>query len=639
MTAVHTASSPVRTLGRRLDTGCVLLTDVKSSYLDGAEAALVAKFDAVSDRSSTSDELAELARGWAETYHLSTARANVVRCFDLPPGAKVLEIGAGCGAITRHLGEAGCIVDALEPVPARATVARARTKDLRNVEVFIGTIDDVPETPTYDVIAIIGVLEYVGNGTRDPEPYAEFLRGVYARLRPGGVLLLAIENKLGVKYLAGSPEDHSGRIYDSVEGYPQGNTPARTFSRRELQEMLHVAGLESRSFVAFPDYKMTRTVMSVDVPDELTSLLYRVPTFPSPDRGRARPRAIDERSLWQSAVEAGLAGDLGNSLVLLAGKPAEDEDSAVRLWPQDRLATFFSDGRPARLTMRTDVVETAESAVFVRTPLVAAADVDPAVLADVPTATFVPGLDGLDAIRHRDDDGIAKLLASWIQLVRDTHRRQGGRLQMDLVPHNLIVEPSGRLVVIDEEWTAVDVDPDTVIRRGLFWTAQRLSELVPYSRWPHLGTVADLAVHFGQLAGFAESGDWLETFFAAESRWQASVHEPVRARRADEYARRDAAAVNAAASERNLRAAAAVNLRNTSVGMRTHEFVDIAISERNKALTALRERDSATAAMQSVGAHDLGELLTVATNQINALTAERNQLAARVRELEAVTVV
>lgn len=117
------------------------------------------------------------------------------------------------------------------------------------------------------------------------------------------------------------------------------------------------------------------------------------------------------------------------------------------------------------------------------------------------------------------------------------------------------------------------------------------------------------------------------------------MHEPVRARRADEHARREAAAVYAAASERSLRAAASVNLRNTSVGVRTHEFVDIAISERNKAVAALRERDSVTAAMQGVGAQDLGELLTIATSQINALTAERNQLAARVRELEAVTVV
>src|SRR5690606_28550559 len=111
------------------------------------------------------------ATTWAERYHLDPARANIVRALDLPADARVLEIGAGCGAITRYLGETCAVVDALEPVPSRARAIMERTRDLPGVKVFIGHLDDVPDVPSYDVIVVIGVLEYVGEGSLDDRPY------------------------------------------------------------------------------------------------------------------------------------------------------------------------------------------------------------------------------------------------------------------------------------------------------------------------------------------------------------------------------------------------------------------------------------------------------------------------------------
>ena len=624
MTAV-VDQSPVRALGKRLETGCVLLADVQSTYLDGAEAGLVAKFGQARDLSSTSDELAELAEGWAETYHLSTERANVLRCFDLPRGARVLEIGAGCGAITRYLGEAGCVVDAVEPVPARATVARARTRDLSDVEVFIGGIEHVPAEPVYDVVIVVGVLEYVGNGTSDLSPYAAFLDAINARLRPGGLLLLAIENKLGVKYLAGSPEDHSGRIFDSVEGYPGKTPPARTFSRRELQQLLADAGMTSRSFVAFPDYKMARTVMSTDLPTPVESLLYRIPTFPSPDRGRPRPKLLDERSAWKSAVRAGLAGDLGNSLVLTAYKPGEEQDV---VWPADRIATYFSEGRPARLTMRTDVVRDGDSALFHRKPLVArvkdTADRDRAIITDLAPARYVPGVDALEAIVEHNPAGIAALLAEWVELVRDTHRTDG-RVEMDLVPHNLVVTEDGTLARIDAEWQPVEVDPQTVIERGVFWLAHRVSEIVAPSRWGGMTTVAELAAYLGDLAGLDSEGEWLEHFYAAEAAWQAEVHEPVRLRNATAQQRREFREQYAAGTEKNLRAQGALQLQARTLGVRSYDVLEHAVQERNKALAALQERDAAMAGLEGIGVQDIGQLMTAATQRINELATQLRQ--------------
>ncbi|HJP07642.1 MAG TPA: hypothetical protein QF882_09345, partial [Arenicellales bacterium] len=65
---------------------------------------------------------------WALEYHLSPLRANILRGLDLTGRSTALEIGAGCGAITRYLGDTGFEVDAVEGSASRARLARLRCR-------------------------------------------------------------------------------------------------------------------------------------------------------------------------------------------------------------------------------------------------------------------------------------------------------------------------------------------------------------------------------------------------------------------------------------------------------------------------------------------------------------------------------
>jgi 16S rRNA A1518/A1519 N6-dimethyltransferase RsmA/KsgA/DIM1 with predicted DNA glycosylase/AP lyase activity len=59
----------------------------------------------------------------------------------------VLEVGCGCGAITRFLGEQGFKVDAIEGTMRRAEIARLRTEELENVQIISSNYHplDMPE--------------------------------------------------------------------------------------------------------------------------------------------------------------------------------------------------------------------------------------------------------------------------------------------------------------------------------------------------------------------------------------------------------------------------------------------------------------------------------------------------------------
>lgn len=95
----------------------------------------------------------------------------------VPPGARLLEIGAGHGVFSRLAADAGASrVIAVEP-DAR------KVRAIRSVQFVVGFDEAVGGT--HDAIAIVDVLYKIPIGRWDP-----LLDRAFARLAPGGVLLL-----------------------------------------------------------------------------------------------------------------------------------------------------------------------------------------------------------------------------------------------------------------------------------------------------------------------------------------------------------------------------------------------------------------------------------------------------------------
>jgi SAM-dependent methyltransferase len=484
------------------------------TYADGSEQRVLDILRSCTDLSSTSVEMLNKATDWAERYHTHPARGNVIRALDIPADAVVLEIGSGCGGVTRYLGEAAATVDALEPMVARAQVARERTRDLPGVAVLLGEVSDLPEEPTYDVVVVVGVLEYVGHGTRDSAPYLAFLADIHARLKPGGSLVLAIENKLGVKYFVGAPEDHTTQIFDSIEGYPRGEG-ARTFSRIELLELLAEAGLQGRALAAFPDYKLTRTVLAPEqLPRDARSLLHRIPDFPSPDWTIPRPKLASERSVWREFVAAELAAEAPNSFVFVAGK-----DGASPLWPDQQAAVFYDVDFAQQHSLETVVSVSAGSVSFSRSlisPDAAAVSTDSVASATDNTSdvqvdaagafgsySFIPGLDLPEALGYGSAEERSRLMRAWADLVERSGTEDGYPLDL-----TVIVRPDGSLAATPVTLRAPALSLDQVLARGVMRLGIAAANAAPASRWPGALTVDHVVGHLGSFIP-ALQGDWL----------------------------------------------------------------------------------------------------------------------------------
>lgn len=434
------------------------------------------------DRSIASRELGANITDWASLYHLSPQRANLLRPLIGQITGPVLEIGCGCGAITRFLGESGLEVLALEGSARRAAITAERCRDLPNVQVLAEPFQDFQTTRKFKTITLIGVLEYAraffAKGT-ERDPVDLMLERVVELLEPDGVLIVAIENQLGLKYFAGFKEDHLAKPMVGIEGQYNEQSVV-TFGKRELGRRFKAAGLaEQQWWFPFPDYKLPMSVLSerafeADVPADFSALISEA------CRSDAQAPAVPTFSLdlaWPAIARNGLCGELANSFLVMLSR---EQISAT--------TTFgYHYGSP-RKQAYAKVVEfkCEDGEFFVERKAVSDAVLGPDELhLDL---TREPLQDG-ELWRHRlrnillRDGWSMRDLELWSKvwwftlLDKFDLDASGGTLTpsslvpanaLDALPRNLVVSESGAIHFIDQEWVAPKpIDLGYILYRGL----------------------------------------------------------------------------------------------------------------------------------------------------------------------------
>lgn len=200
---------------------------------------------------------------WPVFYHLSDIRKNILNWYPFRKEASVLEIGCGCGAITGLLCDRCRQVTAVEVSKQRALATQLRCREKKNLEVIVGNLDDIKFDKKFDYITLIGGMACQGTYTNSEHPYKDFLIKLKSFLKDDGKLLLAIENKYGVKYWCGAVEEHSGIPFDGLNQYKLSGGKTRTFAREELKELLEESGYKSTYFYyPMPDYKLPQVIYS-----------------------------------------------------------------------------------------------------------------------------------------------------------------------------------------------------------------------------------------------------------------------------------------------------------------------------------------------------------------------------------------
>lgn len=295
-------------------------------------------------------EIIEKKKNWPVFYHLSPFRTNVIDWIPIKKTDKVLEIGSGCGAITGALAEKAGSVTCIDLSKKRSLVNAYRNREKDNITIMVGNFKDIePHLPCdYDYVFLIGVFEYgqayIGGNTA----YEDFMKICNRHRGDKGRMVIAIENKFGLKYFAGCREDHVGTYFAGIQGYPNGGV-ARTFTRKGMEKILKSAGISQYSFYyPYPDYKFTTTIYSDRYLPKKGELSNNLRNF-----DRDRMLLFDEKLVFDQIIEEEEFPLFSNSYLLVVGKSLEE------------IYCKFSNDRANPWAIKTAIYENAFSELHV----------------------------------------------------------------------------------------------------------------------------------------------------------------------------------------------------------------------------------------------------------------------------------
>jgi len=280
--------------------------------------------------------------------------------LELPPNARVLDLGCGLGNLTSNLAPHVAEVVALDLTWERLLFAQKRFEKFnpgdRITLVAGGDGKRLPFPDAhFDCIVLSGVLEWVaddGGGVPKDAPrhlrawkmlasffgeanprkiQLRFLRELRRALKPDGQLMVAIENRLGYEYFTGRPDHHSGlrgaslmpRLLANAYSIVSARRPYRTYTHSYFgaRRLFAAAGFPALEFYGLtPGYSGLSEIVPVDTPrsfwapvappswkEKVKRSRYFVPAYGIVGgRERAARASILDRMLVEIAATLGL---------------------------------------------------------------------------------------------------------------------------------------------------------------------------------------------------------------------------------------------------------------------------------------------------------------------------------------------
>lgn len=205
---------------------------------------------------------------------LSKYKKNILNWYPFESESSVLELGGDFGDITEILTEKCKEVVTIEPELEKAKAIEENKNIKSNIEIITDNIKELKIFKKFDYIVMIGINEKIEKIYGENIKLNEFIKKIEYLLKPTGKLLLAVDNKFGLRFFAGDTENVLNKKFCSLIGYNNEEKKIETFTKNILQEILNNNGYKTNFYYPLPDYKMVDVIFS----DE------HLPTYTSIDK-------------------------------------------------------------------------------------------------------------------------------------------------------------------------------------------------------------------------------------------------------------------------------------------------------------------------------------------------------------------
>ncbi len=270
-------------------------------------------------------------------YHLSHLRGNLTEWLPVKKTDTVLEFGADSGQLTGGLAKKAEKVICLEESVSRCRLLAKRWQTVDNISVFGGSMWTTLETlPEFDWIVAPGVLTEAHRYFTGEYPEQQALELLKQHLKPDGHLVLAADNRFGLKYWAGAKEPHTGQYFDSLEG------KGTSFTKKELETILAGSGFGTYEFYyPYPERWFPMSIYSDQWLPKKGELNQNLRNFEG-----ERMVLFDEEQVFDRLIADGRFPEFSNTYLMIAGPKMQDCPVYVK----------YSNDRAEQFMIRTDIL-------------------------------------------------------------------------------------------------------------------------------------------------------------------------------------------------------------------------------------------------------------------------------------------
>lgn len=190
-----------------------------------------------------------------EIWALSDIRENILNWYKFKENSEILELNANYGEITGLLCEKAKKVVSIEGCRKSASIIEKRHKNRDNLELIVGDFSQIKLEHKFDYIIIIGI----SNGIKEVLEYAN------QNIKEDGIILLAVNNKFGVKSWVTTKEQENIINNDNISS-----------SEEQIEEILQ--GKHYKIYYPLPDYKLPNIIYTQKCMPNLSNI-YRNLTY------------------------------------------------------------------------------------------------------------------------------------------------------------------------------------------------------------------------------------------------------------------------------------------------------------------------------------------------------------------------
>lgn len=188
-------------------------------------------------------------------------KKNILNWYPFKENATILQIGGSSKEITNYLCNICKKVTIIEFSKEKVNCIYSKEEEQKNLEIIVGNLENINLQEKFDYILMLGTLEYANIIMKnEKEPEYELINYCKDRISEDGTILIAVDNKIGVKYLAGGKSKHCEKVYDSIKNRFHNG---KLFSKRELEELIEKVGIKNkRYFYPLPNYEVPNLIIS-----------------------------------------------------------------------------------------------------------------------------------------------------------------------------------------------------------------------------------------------------------------------------------------------------------------------------------------------------------------------------------------